>query len=85
MNLSIYFQNKIRHFKFQIEIFEILDYLKAIYVIIRLRFKLEQLGYVVSVEPPDEGYDKLKKKLANKIFGYLARCEGKFGTTTLKI
>ena len=27
----------------------------------------------------------LKKNLANKIFGYLARCEGKFCTTTLKI
>ena len=28
---------------------------------------------------------KLKKNLANKNFGYLARCEGKFDTTTLKI
>ena len=27
----------------------------------------------------------LKKNLANKIFGYLTRCEGKFCTTTLKI
>ena len=26
----------------------------------------------------------LKKNFANKIFGYLARCEGKFCTTTLK-
>ena len=28
---------------------------------------------------------RLKKNLANKIFGYLARCDGNFGTTTLKI
>ena len=27
----------------------------------------------------------MKKNLANKIFGYLARCERNFGTTTLKI
>ena len=28
------------------------------------------------LNPPE--YKKLKKKMANKIFGYLARCEGKF-------
>ena len=32
----------------------------------------------------DEEGEKLKKNLANKIFGYLARCEAKFCTTTLK-
>ena len=33
----------------------------------------------------DRAIRALKKNLANKIFGYLARCEGKFCTTALKI
>ena len=50
-------------------------------ILFRLRHgPLEPLAHVYYVEKNNQPFplEELKKNLANKIFGYLARCEGKF-------
>ena len=48
------------------------------------RWPIKSVKIVMDMLKNAEANAELKKNLANKIFGYLARCEENFRTTTLK-